>query len=208
LRLARDSAKLNNARKESVQQPYLYQQIIEEYKDRQLPQLDKLSRELHLNPKYGILQDAAESAAKVFLESVNHVEITNSNGYIILESNFVEEDKITVEDNISDLQHEDTIDNKLKDNQYKQNHQSRERSIYTNTNSLSNHIHLEESLEKYEIRLINQEKAYIYVPVPLPFGEKERLKKYIDLILEDLPANSKVSNSSFCENLEQKTLWD
>jgi hypothetical protein len=200
-----DSTKLNNARKETVQQPYLYQQIIEEYKDRQLPQLDKLARELHLNPKYGILQDAAESAAKVFLESAEYAGIINANRYIDIEDDFVDEDSITIGDNIANLQNENAEVDEEKNTEYKQQN----KSINNNNNfAIVNNIHATEDLEKYEINLVNQKRAYIYVPVPLPYGEKERLKKYIDLILEDPSINSKISDSSYCENLEQRTLWD
>ena len=201
-----DSTKLKKARRQSIQQPNLYQQIIEEYKDRQLPQLDKLSRELHLNPKYGILPDAAEAAAKVFLESAEYAGIINANRYITIEDNFVEEGSITIEDNFHGLQNEDTAIHEEKHNEKKDEQQ--ERSINRNTSSFGNHIHSGEGLEKYEITLINQERAYIYVPVPLPFGEKERLKKYIDLILEDSPDSPKVGNSSSHQNSEQKSLWD
>ncbi len=203
-----DSAKLKNARKQSVQQPNLYQQIIEEYKDRQLPQLDKLSRELHLNPKYGILQDVAESAAKIFLESAEYAGIINPNRYINIEDDFIDQDSTSIEDNIANLQNEDTEVDEGENTEYKRNYKQQEKSINNNNFTIVNNIHSAEGLEKYEINLVNQKRAYIYVPVPLPYGEKERLKKYIDLILEDSSANLKASDSSFCENLEEKSLWD
>ncbi len=205
-----DSTKLKQARKQSIQQPNLYQQIIEEYKDRQLPQLDKLSRELHLNPKYGILQDVAETAAKIFLESAEYAGIINANRYITLEDDFEEENSITIENAFQNSQPQNAVVKEVKNNEYKHDNQQQGKNTNTNANSVSSHIHSVEGLEKYEITLVNQEKAYIYVPVPLPYGEKDRLKKYIDLILEDSPANLKVkvSNSSLDKDPGQESLWD
>jgi hypothetical protein len=48
-----------------------------------------------------------------------------------------------------------------------------------------------EGLDRIEVQLLNGKKAYLFVPVPLPFGEKERLKKYIDLILEETVSSSR-----------------
>ena len=42
-----------------------------------------------------------------------------------------------------------------------------------------------EGLDRIEVQLVGGKKAYIFVPVPLPSKEKERLKKYIDLILDE-----------------------
>ncbi len=197
-----DSAKIKQARKQSIQKPNLYQQIIEEYQDRQLPQLDKLSRELHLNPKYGILQDVAEIAAGIFLESAEYAGIINPNRYITIEDDFVEEDSTLIEDNIADSPNENTIVNNIRKNEHKQNYEQQEKSVTNDANiPVANNIHSEEGLEKYEINLVNQKRAYIYVPVPLPYGEKERLKKYLDLMLEDSPSDSKVSKSGIDENL-------
>ncbi|MEM8805289.1 MAG: hypothetical protein AAGF01_04590 [Cyanobacteria bacterium P01_G01_bin.38] len=57
-------------------------------------------------------------------------------------------------------------------------------SMHGKVLKVANVANLEE-LERYEITLVNGQKSFIYVPVPLPYGEKERLKKYIDLILEE-----------------------
>jgi hypothetical protein len=38
-----------------------------------------------------------------------------------------------------------------------------------------------------EILLLNGMKAYFFLPQPLPYGERERLKRYIDLALEETP---------------------
>lgn len=44
-------------------------------------------------------------------------------------------------------------------------------------------------LHKFEIPLSNGGMAYIFAPARLPLGEKERLKKFIDLMLDEPPAD-------------------
>ncbi|MEL7408682.1 MAG: hypothetical protein AAFN00_17300, partial [Cyanobacteria bacterium J06558_2] len=128
-----DSASIKQARKQSVLKPNLYQQIIEEYKDRQLPEVDKLSRELHLNPKYGILQDAAAIAARIFLESAEYTGIINSNRYITIENDCEQKTSLTDVNDISDLQNEDLVINESQANKYQQNCEQQSRSINNNS---------------------------------------------------------------------------
>jgi hypothetical protein len=203
-----DLARLKKARKQSIKQPSLYKQILEQYKERQLPKLDKLSRELHLNPQYGILQDVAENAAKIFLESAKYAEIINSNGYITIENDVSEKENLTKDNSVFEPHSDDWTTEKIEYLEQGKNHGKQELGL-EDENKISyfgSNIHPGEDLEKYEITLVNQEKAYIYVPVPLPFGEKERLKKYIDLIIED-PSNNLESFSHFSnENPRNRSL--
>ncbi len=198
-----DLAKLKIERKQSLQQPNLYQKIIEKYKDIQLPQLDKLSRELHLNPEYGILQNAAERAAKVFLESAEYAGIINQNGFIELENKAVAADHDENKEDSSNLyqDHSLVIDSqgKFQENTF----QPQQKKILDTTDCLDNKNHPEEKLEKYEINLVNHKKVYIYAPVPLPYGEKERLKKYIDLMIEAPSSKPQAFNSSSVENTNE-----
>ena len=184
-----NSIELKKARRDSIQQPSLYRQIIEEYKERQLPSLDKLARELHLNPQYGILPDVAETAAKIFLESAKYAGIINSNGYIILNTDFSQEKNPIKFDNNFYSQNENLASQNSQDDEIERSVNKGEVGFQNKVSYLGNDISPGEGLEKYEITLINQEKAYIYVPVPLPSGEKDRLKKYIDLIIEESSSN-------------------
>lgn len=45
-------------------------------------------------------------------------------------------------------------------------------------------------LHKFEIPLSNGGVAYIFAPARLPLGEKERLKKFIDLMLDEPPVDA------------------
>jgi hypothetical protein len=45
-----------------------------------------------------------------------------------------------------------------------------------------------------EMLLLNGMKAHFFLPQPLPYGERERLKKYIDLVLEETPPRPVNSN--------------
>src|SRR5213080_2113604 len=47
-----------------------------------------------------------------------------------------------------------------------------------------------DGLDRIEVQLSGGRRAYLFVPVPLPTREKERLKKYIDQILEPDDINS------------------
>ncbi len=181
-----DLALIRKARREAISRPKLYQQLIEDYTQRQLPKLDKLSRELHLNQKYGILKDAAEVAARIFIESASYVGLLDERGYLVLDQNR-DDSQIDTESNQSESKEQDATQEpeRLIENKPQQ----------SNRNLLPEILPELEGLEKYEITLTNRKKAYIYVPVPLPYGEKKRLKQYIDLILEDLPNSLTVDYS-------------
>ena len=69
-----------------MQQPQLYKLLIGSYQDLQLPSLDRLERELYTEEKYGILRDAANTAAQVFLDSANYAGIIDANNFLRLPS--------------------------------------------------------------------------------------------------------------------------
>jgi hypothetical protein len=172
-----DLQQIKKARRDAISRPKLYKQLIEEYTDRQLPNLDKLSRELHLNQKYGILKDAAEVAARIFTESASHAGLLDDRGYLVVSQdlNEIQIDK--------DNSQPESIE--LKINQELANQANNKPQTSNSSNLLPEILPNLEGLEKYEITLTNRKKAYIYVPVPLPYGEKKRLQQYIDLILEE-----------------------
>jgi len=197
-----------DARRKAMLRPKLYKQIIEEFSGRQLPSVEKLTRELHLNQKYGILKDAASTAARLFLESANYAGLLNEKGYLIdiihaeqeaaNENIEADNDIVNVEEqNQNTRQTQREISKKLQPEQL----------IVQSDNSVETPPSLE-GLERHEISLVNGKKAYLYVPVPLPYGEKERLKKYLgfisDLILEEPPSSH--STQQAAEFLE-RDLW-
>ena len=57
------------ARVAAMRRPPLYQQLLDEFANRQLPPVEKLEQTLFLNTKYGSVKEAAEGAARAFLES-------------------------------------------------------------------------------------------------------------------------------------------
>jgi hypothetical protein len=174
---------IKKARRDAISYPKLYKQLIEEYAEIQLPNLEKLSRELYLNKKYGILKDAAEAAARIFIESASYAGLLNEKGYLVVNQDR-NESQVDKDSTQLESKKQETAQEPVKQVENKP------QSI-TNSNSLPETLPDLEGLEKYEITLTNRKKAYIYVPVPLPYGEKNRLKQYIDLILEDLPNSLK-----------------
>lgn len=201
LQLSRD------ARRKAMLQPKLYKQIIEEFSGCQLPNVEKLTRELHLNQKYGILKDAASTAARLFLESANYAGLLNEKGYLI---NIIHPEQEVVEETEADKDNIDIGEQNQNTGQTQRETPKKlksEQLIVQSDNSAETPPSLE-GLEKHEIRLINGKKAYLYVPVPLPYGEKERLKKYLgfisDLILEESPSLHSIQQAS--EFLE-RDLW-
>jgi hypothetical protein len=171
---------IKKARREAISRPKLYRQLIEEFTNRQLPTLEKLGRELHLSQKYGILKDAAEIAARIFIESASYAGLLNDRGYLLAD-HALNESQIDKEKTQSESI--ESIDSEI--TQETVNQINNKPQISNNSNLLPEL----EGLEKYEITLTNRKKAYIYVPVPLPYGEKKRLQQYIDLMLEE-PSNS------------------
>lgn len=157
-------------RQEAVRQPELYVQLIEEFTDRQLPSTEKLARQLFLTPKYGILKDAAELAARVFLESIKFAGLVDSNNFLRSADNAKsEESNVRVTDAT-------TLP-------------SAKQEAITNVTqpqglNVVPAIPPDSALDRIEVQLSGGRRAYLFVPVPIAAREKERLKRYIDLILE------------------------
>lgn len=170
---------LRAARREAMRQPELYRKLIEEYAGRQFPTLEKLARELHLTPKYGILKDAAKAAAEVFIESARYAELFDSRGY--LQVNDIEGEAADKSSN------ERQRDPGRASNRQPSQQTASELQTGQPVGSGYESVSIPQGLDRHEIRMRNGQKAYMFVPVPLPSGEKERLKKYIDLMLEEDP---------------------
>lgn len=173
--------------------------MIEEYYGCQLPNQVKLSRELYLNQRYGILKDAAESSARVFLESASYAGLLNEKGYLIDIEQNGKQTNMDVCEIREDVKDREEIDQEVSQNQYQLLKEIAQQDEIINKIQAKT-----EGIEKYEITLINKKKAYLYVPVPLPYGEKERLKKYLDLILEERPVTSAKQDVSDSSKDEQQ----
>lgn len=164
-----DQRLIQEERQKAVQSPSLYQQIFQDYEGRQLPSVEKLARALHLDQKYGILKDAAAQAAQVFMESVAYAGLIDSKGFL--------RDAVN-------LDSDQGAEPEIPQQGFEQNQVTQFRSSNT-VPRLPDFPPGSEELDRIEIKLRNGMKAYLYVPVPLPYGEKERIKKYIDLLLEE-----------------------
>lgn len=163
------------ARQNAMYQPDLYRQLLEDYATSQLPAVDKLALQLHVNQKYGIMKDAASTAASVFYESASYAEMISEKGYI----QTIDTDSLPSDTDVAS-------------NIEGSNTSGREQSANSSTGreSKSDFEKNLAGLYKVEIPLSNMEMVYIFAPARLPFGEKARLKQFIDLMLEDPPVSS------------------
>lgn len=161
-----DEAALMTLRKEAMQKPDLYATLIGEFNDGQLPSLEKLTRHLFLNPKYGILKDAAAGAAKVFLESARHAGMVDDNKFLRLAPPPAADSTVVANPGKPPAQGPDIID-------------ARTRSKTFET------IIIPAGLDRVEVKLVDGQRAFIFVPVPLAKRDKLRLKQYIDLVLDE-----------------------
>lgn len=165
-------------RQKAMNAPELYSKLIEEYRNKQLPTLERLARELYINTRYGILKDAATNAAKVFLESADDARIIDAKRYIQLQSQREEIIQLNPENQ--------NLDEKLPLGFHDNNRGvSLEYSSSQRSYPVNHSIPLSVELDRMEIQLNRGRKAYLFLPVPLTSSEKNRLKTYIDLVLED-----------------------
>jgi len=167
------------ARQDAMRRPDLYRQLLEDYSDRQLPVVGKLAQQLYINQKYGILKDAASVAAEVFYESAAYSEILSEKGYINAFNNDVNA-KIDIKD----------ADKRGASGDSKREYKTesggaQEPSVQSSLAHPIPQLGNLAGLHKFEIPLSNGGMAYIFAPARLPFGEKERLKKFIDLMLDE-----------------------
>lgn len=158
-----DAEELAAARRAAVVTPALYKQLFAEYGDRMLPKLDRLARELYLNPAYGILKDAAEGAALTFLESVDYAGLVDSKGFLRMESA--------------------ALDSPSRDSGF---FEGAERSSPTTATPPLSSADVGQDADRLEVRLRDGRKVLILIPAPgsLSADDKARLKGHIDLVLE------------------------
>lgn len=166
---------LKRARQNAMQLPELYKLLIEEYRDKQIPSPEKLAQQLYLNQRYGITKEASQVAAQVFLDSASYAGLLDVKGFLRIGTS-VNAETVDVE-SVNEVVTAPFEVGDVNDRQEIRNVQS--------TTRVDQIVKTVPELDKHEMRLRNGQKAYLLVPVPLPKGEKERLKALIDLILED-----------------------
>lgn len=174
-----DPQPLRQARQEAMLKPELYRQLMEDYADRMLPSVEKLARDLHLTQRYGILRDVAEVAARVFLDSAHYAGLVDVKS-ILRRPGRNEGTGTTAEADASAPQAYTGETTRVVPIT------SRQQPTIAVLSSLKDEIAAGD-LTRMEILLLNGMKAYFFLPQPLPYGERERLKKYIDLVLEETP---------------------
>lgn len=152
-----DPDALRAALREAMRRPDLYRNLIAAYAGRQIPSLERLAREIYMTPEYGILKKAANGAAKVFIDSVKYAGLLDEKGCLLINDS-----------------EDEANDNRASDGRPSGHAVGCEYEI----------VAIPRDLDRHEIRMRNGMKAYMFVPSPLPPGEKERLKEFIDLMLE------------------------
>jgi hypothetical protein len=177
-----DQAELRRLRQTAVGRPDLYQQLIDELAEKQLPPAEKLGRQLHLLQKYGILKDAAEGAAQVFLESVAFAGLVDTNNFLRLNGLRADAPPMSSPGAAPTAAQQHTVGGGSGRERAPSTQRSEPRFADTPNSG--------EGLDRIEVQLAGGKRAYLFVPVPLQAREKERLKKYIDLILEPEDENS------------------
>jgi hypothetical protein len=173
-----DEGKFRRALKDAMRKPGLYKQIIEDFDNRQLPETDRLARLLYTNPKYGILKEAANTAARIFIESATYAGVLNSKGYL----DFQETPALNSDVNITNEERDVDFPVNAGDTnrQEKRLHQgfSSKAQDFLSSEEIQN-------LDRIEVRLSTGKKAYLFLPVPILRADKDRLKAYIDLLVEE-----------------------
>jgi hypothetical protein len=177
-----DPEELRSLRQKAMLRPSLYKQLFEDFNERQLGTPEKLAQRLFLQPKFNILKDAADTAARTFLESASYAGLIDANGFLRMGG--AKEDRGGDAGNAVTPVDSTGTPSTLTPPQKVMNP--------TPTPAQSQQIGggafaAPEGLDRIEVLLRSGKRAYLFVPVPLPRREKERLKQYIDLILEDDP---------------------
>jgi hypothetical protein len=180
-----DAELLQKARRDAMYQPALYKQLLNDFANKQLPPIERLTRELYLNQKYGILKEAANVAAQTFIESASSASMLDAKGFLITGKAGGQQQE-TPTPTIS-------MDEGIEQAPNQQSHAKTNTNMPQNisTQALLN----SDDLDRIEIQLRNGKKAYLLIPVPLPYGEKVRLKGYIDLLLEENPPSQNAPQS-------------
>ena len=171
---------LRVARQNAVQKPSLYKQLFEAYGNKMLPSKERLERELQINEHYGIKKDAIREAVDVFLRSVEYAGLVDDNKFLRL-GDVVTAAPSTEADEENKESDKDDVEAKIDEDD-----SSSTSALAQEQNQGDNQI-IDEDSDRIEIRLPRGRKAYLLIPAPgiLSKADKERMKGYIDLILEE-----------------------
>lgn len=167
---------LQVARQKAVQKPSLYKQLFDNYGNKMLPSKEWLERELQIHEHYGIKQVAIQEAVDVFLRSVEYAGLLDDNKFLRLGDSVIAETATEASDETNKEANKDDDEDDGSDPLTRVQKQ----------NQGDNQI-IHEDLDRIEVRLPRGRKAYLLIPAPgiLSKADKERIKGYIDLILEE-----------------------
>ena len=169
------------ARQNAVQKPSLYKQLFEAYGNKMLPPKERLERELQIHEHYGIKKDAIQEAVDVFLRSVKYAGLVDDNNFLRLGDAVTAETLTEALDEVNKEADKDDVEAEIDEdgNSGASTHAQEQ-------NQVDNQI-IDEDLDRIEVRLPRGRKAYLLIPAPgiLSKEDKERMKGYIDLILEE-----------------------
>ena len=171
-----DEESLRAVRARSVVLPDLYKQLFDEYEGKQLPAVEKLAEKLFLTPKFGILPDAAHTAASVFIESVDFAGLLDDKRFLLTP---------VVGSSQGDARRDG--DHSIARTSANVSPEAPQRQA-VKPSGISEHHEVDsprsENRDRFKILLASSRAAILDLPVPLSAKEKERLKAYIDLVLE------------------------
>jgi len=177
-----DRQQLGLAREKAMNQPELYKQLIEDFGNRQLPLLEKLAQQLHINPKYNILKDAAMVAAKTFYESASYALMLDNLGFLKTRNNTVP--SVEQSDDKSKEPNNNPVQEPIREVNAGQVEQ-----VMANSPAPPPPPN-QADIVMQPIQLENDLMMYIYGPRRLLPKDKERIKQYIDLWLEERAGSS------------------
>lgn len=187
-----DPARHRLARQEAVLEPDLYRQLCDVYRDRMLPQVERLARDLYLNSSYGIQKEAAEDAARAFRDSVEYAGLLDAKGYlrpvgwnVNVASGNAEEGSSTESDTPIVEPLADTNDGVEAGAGVSAGTSPLTRGGTTASGAGTVTVGGDQDLDRIEVRLRGGRKAYLLIPGALTAEDKKRLKGHIDLILDD-----------------------
>ncbi|HXF64455.1 MAG TPA: hypothetical protein VNK95_22685, partial [Caldilineaceae bacterium] len=163
-----DPTLYRRARQGAMRRPPLYQQLLEDYDGRQLPNVQRLAQQLHINQKYGIRRDAASTAATVFLESARYAGILNDRDYI----EFTQTDETPAEEAVDDIDGWDSRISRANEGGTRSRLETSKTSAFGQSYS---DLASPPGLHRFEIPLSDGTTVLIFAPSRLPAGEKDRL---------------------------------
>lgn len=178
---------LKHARQEAIYRPPLYRQLLEEYAGRHIPLADKLARELHIKEKYRILPDAANSAAKTFLDSAAYAGVIDDNGRVrALDSQGLPANN--PQHGKQSMQNMHSWMNTPSGQQTGQNLTGSQSNTQGQSNSEPSGdgsvqmVGIPAGLDRFEVNLRGGKKAFLFIPPTITEKDKSKLTAVINLL--------------------------